>query len=151
MFHPDGMSSICGLMTSTSYGRGPRLSSPRVQPEVVAAAGPAPQAPAFPRPPRVGMLAGVVPCGHRRYRIRGFLPFHIEYLPEGPLFVSNPAIGVHGYGADIDEAMGSFCAMFDSQYRDLVEVDEALLAPHALPLRRRLSACVHSVVELPGA
>lgn len=98
--------------------------------------------------PRLSQHIAVVAAG-RRYALRGPLSVSLEYLEDGTVFATHAQLPVHGYGKSFGEALDSFCAMFDSQYRDLVEAPVELLTEHARDEREKLQRIV-AAVETPA-
>lgn len=91
----------------------------------------------------------ILRAGDRVYKLRGPLVINIEYLEDGTVFATHRDLPVHGYGETLNEALESFGAGFDLQYRSLVdEPDPAQLTPHALELGRKLRAFVGSILTV---
>ena len=84
----------------------------------------------------------------RVYRLRGAFVIQLEYLDDDTIFASHKNLPVHGYGAGLDDAIEAFAAMFDVQWRSLVDADVSALTVHARNVRGRLQAVVESVEDL---
>jgi hypothetical protein len=100
--------------------------------------------------PRLRMQV-VLDGGARRYFLRGV--FVVEFAHDGDsVFASSRGLPVSGIGADDLGALEDFCASFDFQFRNLVDVDPATLTAGGRRRREAMSGAVERVeaIEPPN-
>ncbi len=97
--------------------------------------------------PRISMQV-VIRAAGREYLLEGPLTISLEDADQD-IFACHRTLPIHGYGRTATEALRTFAASFDQQYRALVECDVSELHESALPIRAELARLVRTVRDVP--
>jgi len=96
--------------------------------------------------PRVSVQV-VIETPRRVYRLRGTFAIRLSYPEDGLVVAEHSSLPVSGHGATPREALEELDAMFDEQYRTLVDVAESCLTNYAKKVRARFQAVVEGVED----
>lgn len=94
-------------------------------------------------------LRSTIVASDRLYRLRGLFVVEFEIGEDGEdVFASHRTLPVHGHGATQAEALSSFLASFDFQWRNLVDADPTMLTPGGRRRRESMQAVVEAIEDL---
>lgn len=91
-------------------------------------------------------LRSQIVAGERYYLLNEFFVIEFEF-GDDEVFATHRSLPVHGNGSTQQDALESFCATFDFQWRTLVEVPEDTLTAGGRRRRALMTGAVSQVRE----